>query len=147
MNYSHAINTTNVKSIVSNIGNHSIIKSFCSASAIAFHWTFGGELTPLIVMGALIGIDSITGVWKAALKNKICSKGFFRVIVKCAVYLLLMVACRIADRVMPFPFAFTAITVFLAMTELLSILENVSIIGFPIPRGLVKRLRVIQEGE
>ncbi len=119
-------------------------KAVFAAAAAAFHFTFGAEWTPLVVMLALISVDGLTGVWKACVARELSSRGFRRGALKFFVYLLLMASCALGDKVMPFRFAFTAMTAFLAMTELISIMENVAALGWPVPTLLVSRLKVLQ---
>lgn len=85
-------------------------------------------LTAMIAVGLLISIDTILGVL-AARKNgeSVTSKKFGRIITKALVYELLVIASHLT-QVYLFPIVpFVNITLgFLAITEFLSIGENVS---------------------
>lgn len=116
----------------------------------AFHWVFGNENQQLIAVFALVGIDTITGFAKAWRGCEVSSRGFFRVPVKFSVYLLLLVTGRLVDKALvdlplsSFLTAYTIIASFLAITEAISIMENLGQMGFAVPSTLVKKLKALQ---
>jgi toxin secretion/phage lysis holin len=135
---------SDAKEILASLAFEFDTKALLAILAAAFHWTFGAELTPLLVLFLLTAIDGVTGIWKAAARSELSSGGFFRGVVKFVVYLLLMTSAALADKVLPVRFAFTAMTAFLSVTEFISIMENVSLLGFPVPSALVSRLKALQ---
>jgi toxin secretion/phage lysis holin len=114
-------------------------------AAGVFHFVFGAELTPLGVLGGLMLLDLVTGIWVAGAAGEISSKGCRRGALKFVVYLILMSAAALADKVIPVRVAFSSMTAYLALTELISIMENVSKLGGPVPPVLLKTLKVMRE--
>lgn len=124
-----------------------LLLAFCLS---AFSWIFGNENQQLIAVVALVGIDTITGFAKAWKSCEVSSRGFFRVPVKFSVYLLLLVTGRLVDKALvDLPLsnlitAYTIIASFLAITEAISIMENLGKMGFAVPLVLVKKLKALQ---
>jgi len=96
-----------------------------------------------LALFCLIIFDFITGVIGAHTSGEeIKSKTAVRSAFKVAVYALLVSAGHLTEQITPgFTFIEEAITTFLALTELISILENVGKMGFPIPNKLLNKLR------
>lgn len=140
-----SLNPSNFKGILITVLDYPLVKGVLTSTALAYNWVFSENATYIYVVAALLALDTITGVWRSW-KNKIVwSKGFFRVAAKSAVYFILLATGALVDKVMPATFAFTMMTVFLACTEAISIMENVSQLGLPIPIKLVEILKVMKD--
>lgn len=113
---------------------------------ILFGFTTSNILEALF---ALIVFDFITGVLSAYHTGEpIRSKGIVRTSFKIAVYGLLVSAGHLSDTISPFPaFIQDAITTFLALTELISIIENVGKMGYAIPKKLLYKLQRLRDEE
>lgn len=115
-----------------------------------FGMLFGfGDHMVLKALFALVIIDFITGIASAFMtKEPITSKGVVRTAFKIAVYGLLISAAHLTQRIIPFDiFIEEAVTTFLALTELISILENAGKMGFAIPKKLLNQLHKIRDEE
>jgi toxin secretion/phage lysis holin len=116
------------------------IKAVVAFITMAITWTFDTKMESVLVIALLILLDTITGFCKAWKRGKISSNGFFRFALKCMVYFALMATGALADKVLPIKFCMTGMVSFLAVTEAISILENLGSIGYAIPQGLLKKL-------
>ncbi len=116
----------------------------------AFGFLFGVNNSHIIqALLALIFFDFITGVFSAYHSGEIIkSKGIVRSAFKVAIYGLLISAGHLTDGVSPFPsFIQDAVTTFLALTELISIIENVGKMGYAIPKKLLHKLEKLRDEE
>lgn len=134
-----------IKSVIQGLIMGAPWKAAFAVAAGAFHWVFGVEYTPLIVMLLLMLIDLVTGVWRACAVRDLSSRGIRRGAMKFFVYAVLMAATALTDKVIPVRVAFSTMTAYLAMTELISIMENFAALGWPVPMALIKTLKVMQD--
>ena len=128
------------KDIISKVLDLNIVKGV-GAVILSLYGTIFSDHKVLIAVYLLIVMDTILG-FMAACKNKdLSSSAFFRVLIKSIVYFMMILTGRLVDQVVPIAFASSIIESFLVMTEALSILENSSKLGVPIPIKLVKMLK------
>lgn len=132
------------KNIMNQISKGFLTKSFISIGACGYTWIFENP-NILIAVYVLIIFDTITGLIKAIQKREVSSSSFFRVLVKCLIYFVLIITGRLVDKVVPVGFASSIIESFLVVTEALSIIENLNHLGFPVPTQLVKILKQISD--
>jgi toxin secretion/phage lysis holin len=126
------------------INNHAL-KTFLVLLILPLHWMFGKSAQAVITVACLICVDTMTGFVKASKKDALSSSGFFRAATKFIVYLLLMSGGALVDKVLPVAFACPMMVVFLAITEMISIMENAGEAGFPVPTALLKHLKVMRD--
>lgn len=112
-----------------------------------FTYCFDGKYTILGSLFALIVFDTFTGVWCAVKAKEVSSRGFYRTTVKCLVYFIMLIVARIVDKSVLIPFASTIMDSFLVVTEAISILENISKLGFMVPQVIISKLKVLQKPE
>jgi phage-related holin len=120
-------------------------KAMIAVAGGALHWLFGSDLAPLLALLGLMFLDLITGIWVAARKADLSSSGYRRGGAKFFIYTIMLAGPALADKVFPQPFALAVMMWWLAGTELVSLLEHVAELGWPVPTALVARLRVMQE--
>jgi len=100
-----------------------------------------------LAAGGLIVLDTFTGLWAALVcGKKVSSAKFSRVLTKLFGYGSVVVVCAVATRAVPGavgfqPTALAAVLGFVALTEGISILENVGRMGVKTPSFLKKWLR------
>ena len=136
MQYSQEFNLENWKTIFTNIMAMGWFKALIAGISIASEWMFGAHQEALIVVFVLVILDSITGLAKAIKAQDVRSCGFFRFASKLMIYLIMMGTAGLVDKVLPIKLGATIVYSFLAVTEALSIMENISILGFPVhPRS------------
>ncbi len=103
----------------------------------------------IIALVAMVIIDYITGVIKAAAQGKLSSAvGFRGLLKKVAIFLLVAVGVMV-DRVIPATneAVRSAVIFFYIANEGLSILENAGELGLPLPAALKKSLEKMQDKE
>ncbi len=127
--------------------NSHVLKTLLLIIVLPLHWMFGNSVQAVATVFCLICIDSVTGFIKAGKKDQLSSRGFFRAATKLIVYMLLMSAGALVDKVLPVSFACPMMVIFLAVTESISIMENAGEAGFPVPTALLKRLKVMRDKE
>ena len=134
------------KDIIQRVLDLNIIKGV-GAVALSIYGTIFSDHKVLIAVYTLIAIDTVLGFLAACRRKEISSSAFFRVLIKCTVYFAMILTGRLVDQVVPIAFASSIIESFLVMTEALSILENSSKLGVPIPIKLVKMLKQMGDHE
>lgn len=106
----------------------------------------GGEDKMMNCLIILMTIDYLTGVAKAIIIEKVNSKAGFKGLLKKMVMIGVVVLAHQIDLLFDGKFAIKSLTVgILLSNEGLSILENASICGIPIPEKLKKVLTQYQE--
>lgn len=97
------------------------------------------ELISLLV---LLVFDFATGVYAASkTQTLIKSAGIFRTAVKIVIYFVLVSAAFHTENTIPLKIIDEAVIGFLAVTELISVLENTALAGHAIPRKLLTKLQ------
>lgn len=130
------------------IGELFFIKLLPSYFIPAYITLFGLESEKIIqALLILVIIDFITGVSSAYTTGEhIKSRTAVRSAFKIAVYGLLVSAGHLTEQITPFStFLEEAVTTFLALTELISIIENIGKMGFAIPKKLLNQLHKIRD--
>ncbi len=95
----------------------------------------------------LIIIDFITGIISAYVAGEVIkSRSAIRSAYKTAIYGMLVSAAHLTEQVTPFQtFIEETVVTFLALTELISILENTGKMGFAIPKKLLSKLHKLRD--
>lgn len=106
---------------------------------------FFGDIKETIIISVIVLalMDMITGII-ASVKTgaSIESRKLLKTAIKIFVYLLMISAGHLAENLFGFDFkADEIITAVLGVTELISILENASRMGYAIPRKLLNQLK------
>lgn len=141
------VNMQTCLDIFGKVCDYSTVKTVIAVLALILSYVFGDikGATPLLIIYILVIFDTITGLVKAGKAGEISSSKFFRAAVKFFVYTILIVACRLFDKVLPTPFAAVIMESYLSVTEMISLLENAHAIGVPMPPKLMKYLRVLKD--
>lgn len=135
----------NAKGIMEEVTSLPILKTMIACVVFAYTWLFDGLHKSVLAIAALIILDTIMGFAKSYKKSTVSSRGFFRFALKCFLYSILLATGSLVDKVIPAPFVFSVMVSFLAVTEGISIIENAGELGAPIPKFLLRRLKVMQE--
>lgn len=113
-------------------------------------------LIPLILLLCVMIIDYITGLTAAGQQQKIESKVAFKGVVKKLCYFIVVAVAGVVDWLITsglsqaginikLSFAIgVLVTVWLIITELISILENLSKIGVPLPKFLMTLIQKLK---
>lgn len=126
------------------------IKAVVSGALAALTAYFGLLVVPLIILFFAVMTDYITGLLKAYMTAQLNSKTGFRGIIKKLSYFVVVIVGGGADWLIEYALARTGIEyngvfavaiiviIWLIINELISILENLAVIGTPIPKFLLK---------
>lgn len=114
-----------------------------TALALAVGFFFGDVYTDAIVAVLMLMVfDTILGVRSAWVEGQaITSKKFSRAVWKGFVYMISISAGYFLDQTLPFIVAQTTMIGFIAVTEFVSILENMGRMGYQTPRKLLNQLQ------
>lgn len=140
--------------------NNKTLQTIFSVTIAAFTTYVGMLAVPLLILLIMMVIDYISGMTAAWIRNELSSKIGAKGIVRKVGYMFLIVVAMVVDyliysglvmiNVNPNYEMFFGIlvSVWLIINEMISILENLSKIGVPIPAFLekiVKRLKISAE--
>lgn len=126
-------------------------KVIVAAIGTGFTWLFGTWDTALIVLISFMALDYFTGVLRAWINKEVSSdvglKGIAR---KCVIFVVLIVAVML-DRLIntgagTWVFR-TLVAYFYIANEGISLLENCSGLGLPIPEKIKEALAQLKNGE
>lgn len=107
------------------------------------------HISALNALLILVVIDFITGLSSAKVKGDvITSRKASRSAVKLVVYILLVTSAHLAETIMPGDSFFETIVIsFLALTEFISILENIGRMGYAVPLKLLNKLQELRDAK
>lgn len=132
--------------VFSIIGNRIVL--MIGAMISLFFYVIGGIDEMLEVLFILMTVDYFTGVAKAFIIEKANSKQGFKGLLKKMVMIALIVLAHQIDLLFENKFALRTLTIgVLLSNEGLSILENASICGIPIPEKLKNMLEQYKESK
>lgn len=137
-------------SIFKGIGEFFALKFWPSIVVPVFTILFGVENEVILrALLILVIFDFITGIISARQSNQpIKSKTAVRSAFKLAMYGLLISAAHLTEQITPIAtFIEEAVITFLAITELISIIENVGKMGYAIPKKLLQKLQKLRDEE
>lgn len=115
-----------------------------------FGFLFGvGSEKIMLALLVLVAMDFITGVASAKKAGvPIQSRRAVKSAYKVAIYGLLVSAGHLTEGIVPLTtYIEEAVTTFLALTELISIIENAGKMGFAVPAKLLNQLQEWRDGE
>lgn len=128
-------------------GGNWVFKGAGSVAVTMFSFLFGADNhTILLALLTLIMIDFSTGLLASYQTGQpITSNRALKTAVKITAYGLLASAAHLTETIMPAETMIDSLVIsFLAVTELISILENTGKMGYAIPKKLLNRLEEIR---
>lgn len=125
-----------------------LLKTFIAAIGTALTWLFGAWDKALVALILFMVLDYVTGLIKAYVNKQISSdiglKGIAR---KCLILIVLIVAVMLDRLLSTGAWVFrTLVAYFYIANEGISLLENCSQLGLPIPKKLQDALVQLKEG-
>lgn len=133
-----------IKEIVASLLSHFLTKTVFSTLLTVAAFLFGEEnYEMLLFLGVLIVIDLITGMVASVNQGQpIESRKAFKTATKAFVYLLFFSAAFLTHKIVPYSdFIKTGVLSFLAITELLSVMENMAKMGYSLPAKLLNQIK------
>lgn len=150
LGYREVFGLNNLQHITSSLSGQPVPKAIVVALLAVSDWFFHPHEEMVSIVLVLILFDTITGFLKAYKADTVSSSGFFRFALKIMVYWILMATSglldKIADSSIPIK-ALPVVAAFLAITEAISIFENVAALGYPIPSWLMDLIKVAKSKE
>ena len=101
---------------------------------------FGKWDLPLQILLTAMAFDYISGMLKAFYLGEVSSRVGYKGIIKKVGILFTIVVANLTDLVLGLTIFRSAICMFFCMNELVSVLENVTLLGVPIPEFLINKL-------
>lgn len=138
-----------IKSIMTATTEYFCMKFYPSILIPGFGFLFGfGSEKIMLALFCLISMDFVTGIISAKMSGApIESRRAVKSAYKVAIYGLLVSAGHLVEGIVPFTaYIEEAVTTFLALTELISIVENAGKMGFAVPQRLLNQLQVWRDG-
>jgi toxin secretion/phage lysis holin len=148
LGYREVFGLSNFQHITSSLSGQPIPKAVVIAILGVSDWFFHPNEEMVSIVLVLILFDTITGFLKAYKADTVSSSGFFRFSTKLMVYFILMAVGALLDKltaVSDYVSALCIMTGFLAVTESLSVLENISGLGYSVPTRIVSMLRLTKQ--
>ena len=106
---------------------------------------FGGWDSALVTLIIFMGIDFATGMMTGAMgKSKHSKTGWYGLAKKGSILMLIIVAVRL-DILLNTNYVRDAVCIAFCVNELLSIVENTSLMGIPYPPALKNAIEVLQK--
>lgn len=127
-----------------------IFKAAVTAAGAGLTLYLGNLFIPIVILIAVMLIDYISGMTKAWITSQLNSRTGIIGIIKKVCYLLIVAVGCVADYLITtltvklgieagqFYAVGITVTIWLIINECISILENVAVIGVPVPRLLTK---------
>lgn len=132
------------KEVLVSLLGYITFKSVITALLVVANTLFGQENYDLVLfLGILIIFDLITGMIAAVSQGQqIESRKAFKTATKTFVYLLFFSSAYLTHKIVPYSdFISTGVLSFLAITELLSVMENMSKMGYSLPQKLLNQIK------
>ena len=133
------------------------MKSFlctaCGAAGTFIAAALGGWDSAIIALLVFMGIDYVTGLAVAGIFHKskksesggLESRAGFKGLVRKSTVLLLVVIANLLDQQIGGQYIRNAVCIGFMANELLSIVENASLMGLPIPAAITKALDILAD--
>lgn len=135
--------------MVANMCKDVLIKCIATGVLVITQFFVDGLLTKaMLAIFFLIIFDWITGIFAAKISGeKIKSSKIIRTPIKIVIYFMLISGARIAEYSLPNAVGYLddAVIAFLALTELISVLENTGKMGYAVPKKLLKKLIFLRD--
>lgn len=138
-----------INGLFGKICSNVVAKCAATGSLIVTEFFVDGVLVKaMVAVFFLVLFDWITGIFAAKASGlPIKSSKIIRTPIKIVIYFMLISGARIAEYSLPASIHFLDETViaFLALTELISVIENTGTMGYAIPKKLLKVLKHIRD--
>lgn len=132
---------------MANILNYTKYIVACTGTALT--WLFGSWDTALIVLVCFMVLDYITGLLRAIVNKEVSSDTGLKGIARKAVIFIVLIVAVLLDRLLntgTWVFR-TLVCYFYIANEGISLLENCTGLGLPIPEKLKETLAQLKDGE
>jgi len=101
---------------------------------------FGKWDLPLQILLTSMVLDYVSGMLKAFYLGEVSSRKGYKGLIKKVGILFTIIVANLTDMILGLTIFRSAIAMFFCMNELISVLENVALLGVPIPEILTNKL-------
>ena len=137
--------------IAKTLGDQVGIKAVVALAVSVYGFAFDALKNDIILaLFVLTFFDFVTGIIAAKMtKERIQSARVFRTALKIFVYSMMISGAYLGEKIVPITSAFLDETMlgFLALTELISLIENVGRMGYVVPQKLLNKLEELRGDE
>ncbi|MEG0165141.1 phage holin family protein [Anaerorhabdus sp.] len=125
-----------------------VFKYIVAAVGTGFTWLFGTWDTALVVLAMFMILDYATGLWKGYITKTLSSDVGLKGLTRKFLILVIIIVAVLLDRLMGMDnwFFRTLVCYFYIANEGLSILENATVLGLPLPDKLKEALEQLKQG-
>lgn len=144
LNFKEVFGLSSLKHTWFTVKDQGVLKMLAAMVMALNDWFFHPRHELVTIVLVLILFDTITGYLKAYKRDEVSSSGFFRFALKLLVYMILLGTGALLDKLTESGLPIHALSItasFLAITEAISILENISSLGFAVPGWLLNVLK------
>lgn len=120
-------------------------KLIISLGGSAMTFLFGAWDVPLQILCVAVGLDYFSGMLKAFYLGEVSSKVGYKGIIKKVGIFFVVVVSQMADMLLGLVVFRSAVCLFFAANELISVLENVTLLDVPVPAFLKDRLLQVKD--
>lgn len=140
-------------------GGENVVKTYlCSIAGVVFSgiaYILGGWDEAVITLLIFMGIDFITGLIVGGVFHKsgktetgsLESKAGFKGLCKKGCIILLIIVANRLDMQLGSSYVRDAVCIAFIINELISILENIGLMGVPIPKIITKAIEILKNKE
>ena len=123
------------------------MNSMLAVLGTIFTWLFGSWDLSLMILVTVMALDYVTGVTRGYVNKQLSSEYGFRGLAKKLTIFYVLILAVLIDRLIGQGWVFrTLVCMWYASNEGMSILENASAIGIPVPEQLVDALEQLKQG-
>ena len=123
------------------------MNSMLAVLGTIFTWLFGSWDLSLMILVTVMALDYVTGVTRGYVNKQLSSEFGFRGLAKKLTIFYVLILAVLIDRLIGQGWVFrTLVCMWYASNEGMSILENASAIGIPVPEQLVDALEQLKQG-
>lgn len=128
--------------IIEAVCSHALTKAVVASCGTVLFVLIGDNGMAYQILFILVTIDFTTGLMLAIKEKKLNSRASAKSVRKLLIYMLLVIAAHQLTRYQPIMIWLEDFTVlFLAMTEMISIMENATGLGVPFPIWVKEKLK------
>lgn len=124
-----------------------VISIISASIGIVFGFLYGCIPEIFLVLIALASLDFLTGLVSAYVNKQLSSKVSFNGILRKVVMFIVVAMAHMIDKALNLNIVMNATIMFYIANECLSIIENSSKIGLPIPQKIIEALEQIKEDD
>lgn len=118
---------------------------FVSSISVTFSYIFGPINQLFMILVGLVAIDYVSGVIAAFIKKSVSSQVGFKGILRKVLIFVIVAVAHMLDLLLETSVVRDMVIIFYIANEILSIVENVSKSGVPIPPIILEKIQLFRK--